>query len=883
MVQIAKLSPFWSICFLLLVVPIHAKWFWESKPVPETKRSWTALRKLIFRERVRGLWTHAFDNYMLHAFPMDELRPLSCVGRGPAYDDPNDWVVNDVAGNFSVTLIDVLDTFVVMNDRRGFAQAVQNVINVVPSFDLDTRPQVFETNIRVLGGLLSAHQFASNPKHKFHLKWYKGELLRLAYDLGSRLLPAFNTPTGIPYARVNLRHGVLLEESPETCTAGAGTLILEFGVLSRLTGDPRFEKAAYKAFFALWNRKSDIGLVGNTINCRTGFWTSDATGIGAGIDSFYEYAFKWYILSGETEFLDVWNEAYSNIMRYSRGQEGYWFRQVNMKTGEVIYSSTDSLSSFWAGLQVLAGDVQNAIKSHLFYWNLWRRFAGIPEVFDLNTRLPSAWQYPLRPEFIESTYFLYRATHDTLYLDIGEKVLDDLESRSKVDCGLASIASLLTNKRDDRMESFVLSETLKYLYLLFDDDNPIHTDDSNMVFSTEGHLLTLLPQHLQAPPPSRRKLRKGEKLQCPAYSPLRFPWSPKDQSYGLATGIRSREDAEFARVTVGLADGSWAAEDDSAYWFPGGWCDVPKVDLYSLDFILSSTGEATTEDLSPDRTKLYMVDGGYVIINMTGIRAHITTRLDGTGYDITRLGPFRVKTGQKVYLNDTSFHVEPITPVIKEIEREIDITLRFSLQVGDASSLLGVAVDTFEREIMIVGHTALFGGDPTIGGKENDTSNVIPFGGPNPLLLVQPIPENIYGCLPYSQAIQPGSVLFVQRGDCTFIQKLRMAKAAGAAGVIVASDSEDPINPTADPGEKKIAQENLSDVALVVVTRSVAQMIYQLLEIASSAPGVQLHTVVVHQENPPNQSRPTSSDRVPSGARHLYVNGKPLINVELLV
>ena len=53
-------------------------------------------------------------------------------------------------------------------------------------------------------------------------------------------------------------------------TAGAGTLILEFGTLSRLTGDDRFEKAAYKAFFALWNRRSDIGLVGNTVNTWSG-------------------------------------------------------------------------------------------------------------------------------------------------------------------------------------------------------------------------------------------------------------------------------------------------------------------------------------------------------------------------------------------------------------------------------------------------------------------------------------------------------------------------------------------------------------------------------------------------------------------------------------
>ena len=88
--------------------------------------------------------------------------------------------------------------------------------------------------------------------------------------------------------------------------------------MSRLTGDERFEKAAYKAFYALWNRRSDIGLVGNTVNIFTGvrpccdrvtltggiifcqqLWLHpELSGIGAGIDSFYEYALKWYIMSG---------------------------------------------------------------------------------------------------------------------------------------------------------------------------------------------------------------------------------------------------------------------------------------------------------------------------------------------------------------------------------------------------------------------------------------------------------------------------------------------------------------------------------------------------------------------------------------------------------
>jgi mannosidase alpha-like ER degradation enhancer 1 len=108
---------------------------------------------------------------------------------------------NDVAGNFSLTLVDVLDTLVVLDDREEFENAVQNVIRWV-QFDVNTKPQVFETTIRMLGGLLSGHIFASRQGQPFYLPWYRGELLELARDLGNRLLPAFSTRTGIPYARV---------------------------------------------------------------------------------------------------------------------------------------------------------------------------------------------------------------------------------------------------------------------------------------------------------------------------------------------------------------------------------------------------------------------------------------------------------------------------------------------------------------------------------------------------------------------------------------------------------------------------------------------------------------------------------------------------------
>lgn len=117
------------------------------------------------------------------------------------FDPSTNIAANDVAGNFSLTLVDVLDTLVVLDDREGFEKAIKNVIRWV-QFDVNTKPQVFETTIRVLGGLLSGHLFASRRGQPFFLPWYRGELLELAHDLGNRLLPAFSTRTGLPFARV---------------------------------------------------------------------------------------------------------------------------------------------------------------------------------------------------------------------------------------------------------------------------------------------------------------------------------------------------------------------------------------------------------------------------------------------------------------------------------------------------------------------------------------------------------------------------------------------------------------------------------------------------------------------------------------------------------
>ncbi|EJD01333.1 alpha-mannosidase [Fomitiporia mediterranea MF3/22] len=869
-----------------------SKWSTSTGPVLYAHaKSWSSRRLLDAREKTRDLWNHGFNNYMENAFPYDELMPLSCAGRGPDWENPHNFANNDVAGNFSLTLIDVLDTFVVLGDTSGFEKAVRNTINWV-SFDVNTRPQVFETTIRVLGGLLSGHIFASDPTGQFYLPWYRDELLILAKDLGQRLLPAFNTPTGIPYSRLNLRQGVPLGEPHDTCTAGAGSLILEFGTLSRLTGDDRFEKAAYKAFFALWNRKSDIGLVGNTINHFTGKWLiPEVTGIGAGVDSFYEYAFKWFVLSGEVEFLDVWHEAYAAVMRYVRGLDGFWFRQVNIHSGDAVYNTIDSLSAFWPGLQVIAGDIENAIKSHLIFWNLWKRHSGLPEVWDINFMQAVATQYPLRPEFVESTYYLYRATRDPFYLDVGERVLHDLILRSKVACGLAGIADLRINKRDDRMESFVLSETLKYLYLLFDEENPLHKDDSNYVFTTEGHILTLGKQHLKPLSRIRRKLRRVENLQCPVYEPVRVGAGADGENLGLTTGILFRPDVDYARALVGAAPTELEEEWYSEY----GTCQVPTAELYSYDFVLSASGQLAEEDPSPSLQKLYEVSDGFILQNVTGIRTHIVSRLDGKGYDIVKLAQYPVRRGQTVYVNDSTLQLVALKNLSSMDEiydnegfpsgRPRDVPLRFSLDIEPA---LLVQPGVPEIEFKTIAFSASFGGDP-IAQTRRVSGMGSGFGS-----RVTRVPSDRLGCEPYKRDTETAitdAVVLVHRGTCTFLEKFIHAKRAGARGVLVASDSDMPLNPSAEIVElEEFAGDSLDDAVIVAITQTAGEEISKLLDAAERLSGADL-LVTVEPEGlpgktdtqPSNDSTGKERTKPPDITRVLYLNGHPLLNTRLLI
>ena len=448
------------------------------------------------RNRVQALFNHTYNAYMLHAYPHDELMPLSCSGRNRGVT-PSRGDVDEALGNFSLTLIDTLDTLAIMGQIQEFSHAIRRVIRQV-TFNANLSVSVFETNIRVLGGLLSGHVLAEHLKAKGHweVAWYRGQLLDMSTELAQRLMPAFHSETGIPYPRVNLRTGEVTDPdgrgkvTHSTCTACAGTLLLEFGALSRLTGNPFWENKAKGVMRSIWQRRDEkTQLVGSVIDVENGKWLRTDSGVGAGLDSYFEYLLKGYILFGDHEYWDKFRDHYLSIDKYVR--KGIHMVQVNMDNpSRPIRSYTDSLTAFWPGLQVLAGDVWGARKVYEGFLQVVNKWEVLPEAYNFD--LEVHWsQHHLRPEFIESTLSLYQATHSHRYLEIGEKALEFLENHAKVECGLAAFEDVKSKKLADRLDSFVLAETLKYLYLLFSEERDLPIKMDEFIFTTEAHLLPL--------------------------------------------------------------------------------------------------------------------------------------------------------------------------------------------------------------------------------------------------------------------------------------------------------------------------------------------------------------------------------------------------------
>lgn len=421
------------------------------------------LDRAALASRVREELLHAWRGYETYAWGHDELRPLSRTA--------HDWH----GAPLLMTPVDALDTLLLMGlaeeGRKASALIAERL-----TFDQDITVKNFEVTIRLLGGLLSAHQMTGDPR-----------LLRLAEDLGTRLLPAFESPTGMPYMYVNLRTG--RTEGNRSNPAEIGTLLLEFGTLARLTGKPVFYDRAKRALVALYERRSPIGLVGEEIDVTTGEWTGRASHVGGGIDSYYEYLLKASRLFGDRDCARMWRRSVRALDEHvaEEAPTGLWYGQVDMTTGARTASEFGSLHAFLPGLLALGGDIDRGRRLQESCFRMWNLHGIEPEVLNYRTLEVVQPGYPLRPEIAESAFYLHRLTRDPRYLEMGRTLLDDLVAHCRTEAGYAGLKDVVSKEKSDLMPSYFLAETLKYLYLLFAPDETLDLD--RVVLNTEAHPL----------------------------------------------------------------------------------------------------------------------------------------------------------------------------------------------------------------------------------------------------------------------------------------------------------------------------------------------------------------------------------------------------------
>uniref|UniRef100_A0A8D0FXP6 alpha-1,2-Mannosidase n=1 Tax=Strix occidentalis caurina TaxID=311401 RepID=A0A8D0FXP6_STROC len=437
---------------------------------------------------------HAWKGYKDFAWGHDELKPLS-----KSYSE---WF------GLGLTLIDALDTMWILGLKEEFEEARKWVANDLV-FDKNVDVNLFESTIRILGGLLSTYHLSGDSL-----------FLEKAKDIGNRLMPAFKTPSKIPYSDVNIGRGTAHPPrwTSDSTVAEVTSIQLEFRELSRLTGDEKFQKAVDEVMKHVHtlSGKND-GLVPMFINTNSGQFTHlGVYTLGARADSYYEYLLKQWIQGGKKE-----NELLEDYMRAIEGVKKHLLQRSQPKkltfVGELAHghfsAKMDHLVCFLPGTLAL-GAHNGLTADHMklaeaLIETCYQMYAQVetglsPEIVHFNLHAqkghkdveikPADRHNLLRPETVESLFYMYRFTGDKKYQDWGWEILQNFNKYTRVPTGGYTSINNVQNPSNpeprDKMESFFLGETLKYMFLLFSDDIDLINLDK-YVFNTEAHPLPI--------------------------------------------------------------------------------------------------------------------------------------------------------------------------------------------------------------------------------------------------------------------------------------------------------------------------------------------------------------------------------------------------------
>ncbi|TID17673.1 hypothetical protein CANINC_003942 [Pichia inconspicua] len=496
---------------------------------------------------VKETFLESWNDYVKHGWGYDVYSPVKQKGKNIG-SEPLGWII-----------VDSLDTLMLMDCKEELEDA-KSWVDKELNYNINTDVNVFETTIRMLGGLLSAHYLSDDPEENIFLE--------KAVLLGNKLVTAFDTPSGIPAMELNLK-----KEKPGrsgfpalgASTAEIATLQLEFKYLSNLTGEAYFWDAAEKVMSYLHrNQYSEAGvskkydgLAPIYVSQTSGEFTKDLIRLGSRGDSYYEYLLKQYLQTNEDIYLDMYQDAFKGIkkhlMKESYPSKYVYFGELPGGMDGPVDDKMDHLVCFIGGLFALgatnglteteakvqpwwdsfhAEQLDTAKELAKTCYHMYHDTPGThlsPEIVILNTDKeynqetkrgmvrssrgdfyvkPNDKHNLQRPETVETLYYLYKITNDEIYREWGWEIFQNFVKYTKVtdpngkNPRYTCLKDCTTDPPvlADNMESFWLAETLKYLYLLFDDDkgstkSGLQNDEvdkwnlKNIVFNTEAHPL----------------------------------------------------------------------------------------------------------------------------------------------------------------------------------------------------------------------------------------------------------------------------------------------------------------------------------------------------------------------------------------------------------
>jgi mannosyl-oligosaccharide alpha-1,2-mannosidase len=437
-------------------------------PLPAWAGAMTTTNWRALADDVRTQMQWAWQGYTERCFGQDQIRPVS--GGAEPFFFPK-------GPPLGLTIVEALDTLYVMGLDKAVDAGIRWIADNL-QFDIDGEVQVFETGIRMVGGLLSGWCGTHDRK-----------LLALAKDLADRLSPAFTkSPTGMPYRFVNLKTGAVRD--PESFPAEIGTYIAEWGTLSKATGDRRYFDMAKRAAKALFDRRSKIDLVADTIDIETGAWKSRRASIGPPTDSYLEYLWDGWQLFGDADFKRWYDVHAAAIVKYqaTRADGRLWFPQVDFESGAILDHHQSELASFYAGLLAQGGEPALG-KDYLASWaDVQARCGVLPEGYDYAKAAPDRITNELRPEFVDSCLNLFLLEPDDKWRELARVHFENMKTMSRAKYGFTIIDDITAKpmKQGDLCPGYWWSEQMKYYWLLFSSTDRF--DYKTNYLSTEGNV-----------------------------------------------------------------------------------------------------------------------------------------------------------------------------------------------------------------------------------------------------------------------------------------------------------------------------------------------------------------------------------------------------------